>query len=206
MLIIGLTGGIGTGKSEVSHILRELGSVVIESDKVAHQSYEPGTKAHGLIVNQFGEDVLDDSGFVDRKSLGKIVFSDPARRLELEKIVWPATRELTLALLKKETERRTKVVVVEVPKLFESEWDNVANVVWTVEAPKSLVFQRVKRRSGMSESDTEARVAAQLTRQERVDKADIVIENDGTLEDLRNQISKLWKSIHQGMYPGMNPK
>ena len=196
MLIIGLTGGIGTGKSEVSHILRELGSVVIESDKVAHQSYEPGTKAHGLIVNQFGEDVLDDSGFIDRKSLGKIVFSDPARRLELEKIVWPATRELTLALLKKETERRTKVVVVEVPKLFESEWDNVANVVWTVEAPKSLVFQRVKRRSGMSESDTEARVAAQLTRQERVDKADIVIENDATLEDLRNQISKLWKSIH----------
>ncbi len=195
MLIIGLTGGIGTGKSEVSHILRDLGAVVIESDKVAHQSYEPGTKAHGLIVNQFGEGVLDGSGFIDRKTLGEIVFSDPARRLELEKIVWPATRELTLALLKKETERGTEVVVVEVPKLFESGWDKVADVIWTVEAPPSVVSQRVKRRSGMSKSDMRARVAAQLTRQDRVDRADIAIENVATLEDLRNQISKLWESI-----------
>jgi dephospho-CoA kinase len=195
VLIIGLTGGIGTGKSEVSHILRDLGAVVIESDKVAHQSYEPGTKAHGLIVNLFGEDVLDGSGFIDRKSLGKIVFADTARRLELEKIVWPATRELTLALLEKETVRGTRVVVVEVPKLFESGWDKLADVVWTVEAPQSVVSQRVERRSGMSESDTKARVAAQFTRQDRVDRADIVIENDATLEDLRNQISKLWESI-----------
>ena len=195
MLVIGLTGGIGTGKSEVSHILRDLGAVVIESDKVAHQSYEPGTTAHGLIVKLFGEDVLDGSGFIDRKSLGKIVFADTARRLELEKIVWPATRELTLALLEKETVRGTRVVVVEVPKLFESGWDKVADVVWTVEAPQSVVSQRVERRSGMSESDTKARVAAQLTRQDRVDRADIVIENDATLEDLRNQISKLWESI-----------
>jgi len=195
VLIIGLTGGIGTGKSEVSHILRDLGAVVIESDKVAHQSYEPGAKAHGLIVNQFGEDVLDGSGFIDRKTLGEIVFSDPARRLDLEKIVWPATRELTLALLKKETERGTEVVVVEVPKLFESGWDKVADVVWTVEAPLNVVSQRVKRRSGMSKSDTRARVAAQLTRQDRVARADIAIENGATLEDLRNQISKLWESI-----------
>ena len=195
MLIIGLTGGIGTGKSEVSHILRDLGAVVIESDKVAHQSYEPGTKAHGLIVNQFGEGVLDGSGFIDRKTLGEIVFWDPARRLELEKIVWPATRELTLALLKKETERGTAVVVVEVPKLFESGWDKVADVVWTVEAPPSVVTQRVEKRSGMSETDTKARIDAQLTMQDRVDRADIVIENDITLEDLRTQISKLWESI-----------
>ena len=195
MLVIGLTGGIGTGKSELSHILRDLGAVVIESDKVAHQSYEPGTTAHGLIVKLFGEDVLDGSGFIDRKSLGKIVFADTARRLKLEKIVWPATRELTLALLEKETVRGTRVVVVEVPKLFESGWDKLADVVWTVEAPQSVVIQRVERRSGMSESDTKARIAAQFTRQERVDRADIVIENDATLEDLRNQISKLWESI-----------
>jgi dephospho-CoA kinase len=195
VLVIGLTGGIGTGKSELSHILRDLGAVVIESDKVAHQSYEPGTTAHGLIVKLFGEDVLDGSGFIDRKSLGKIVFADTARRLELEKIVWPATRKLTLALLEKETVRGTRVVVVEVPKLYESGWDKVADVVWTVEAPQSVVIQRVERRSGMSESDTKARIAAQFTRQERVDRADIVIENEATLEDLRNQVSKLWESI-----------
>jgi dephospho-CoA kinase len=97
--------------------------------------------------------------------------------------------------LKKETERGTEVVVVEVPKLFESGWDKVADVIWTVEAPPSVVSQRVKRRSGMSKSDMRARVAAQLTRQDRVDRADIAIENVATLEDLRNQISKLWESI-----------
>jgi dephospho-CoA kinase len=195
VLIIGLTGGIGTGKSEVSHILRDLGAMVIESDKVAHQSYEPGTKAHGLIVNQFGEDVLDGSGFIDRNSLGEIVFSDPARRLDLEKIVWPATRELTLALLKKERERGTGIVVFEVPKLFESGWDELADVVWTVEAPPNVVNQRLERRSGMSKSDTKVRVDAQLTMEDRVDRADFAIENDATLEDLRTQISKLWDSI-----------
>jgi len=195
VLIIGLTGGIGSGKSEVSHILRDLGAVVIESDKVAHQSYELRTKAYELIVSRFGEDVLDDFGFIDRKSLSKIVFFDPTRRLELEKIVWPATRKLILALLEKETERGTRVVVVEVPKLFESGWEKFVNIVWTVEAPQSVIGQRVQRRSGMNQSDTRARIAAQLTRQERAERSDIVIENGTTLEDLRNQISKLWESI-----------
>jgi dephospho-CoA kinase len=195
VLIIGLTGGIGSGKSEVSHILRDLGAVVIESDKVAHQSYELRTKAYELIVSRFGEDVLDDFGFIDRKSLSKIVFFDPTRRLELEKIVWPATRKLILALLEKETERGTRVVVVEVPKLFESGWEKFVNIVWTVEAPQSVIGQRVQRRSGMNQSDTRDRIAAQLTRQERAERSDIVIENGTTLEDLRNQISKLWESI-----------
>jgi len=195
VLIIGLTGGIGAGKTEVTHVLRELGAVVIESDKVAHSSYEPGTEAHDEIVSRFGEDVVDESGFIDRKSLGSIVFSDPIRRLELEEIVWPATRKRTLALLKEEDERGTKIVVVEVPKLFESGWDRIADSVWTVEAPSGEIGKRVKQRSGLDQSDTDSRVAAQLTRDERVEKSDIVIENDGTLDELRDQISKLWESI-----------
>ncbi len=195
MLIIGLTGGIGTGKTEVTHVLRELGAVVIESDKVAHSSYEPGTEAHRLIVNCFGEGILSKSGHIDRKSLGKIVFSDPIRRLELERIVWPATRLLTLTLLKEEENRGTEIVVVEVPKLFESGWDKLADAVWTVESPTGDISKRVEDRSGLSKSEVDARVAAQLTREQRVNQADVVIVNDGTLEDLRDQISKLWESI-----------
>jgi dephospho-CoA kinase len=195
VLIIGLTGGIGTGKTEVTHVLRELGAVVIESDKVAHSSYEPGTEAHGLIVSRFGEDVLDEFGSIDRKHLGKIVFSDPARRLELEKIVWPATRKRTLALLEDEEKRGTEVVVVEVPKLFESGWDQIADVVWTVESPQGEIGKRVKQRSGLGKTETDARVAAQLTRDERTGRADQVIENDGTLEELRAQVSIIWDSI-----------
>jgi dephospho-CoA kinase len=97
--------------------------------------------------------------------------------------------------LKEEDERGTKVVVVEVPKLFESGWDHIADSVWTVEAPSGEIGKRVKQRSGLDQSDTDSRVAAQLTRDERVEKSDIVIENDGTLDELRDQISKLWESI-----------
>ncbi len=195
MLVIGLTGGIGTGKTEVTHVLRELGAVVIESDKVAHESYEPGTEAHGLIVSRFGDDVLDEFGSIDRKSLGKIVFSDSARRLELEEIVWPATRKLTLARLENEEKRGTEVVIVEVPKLFESGWDQIADVVWTVESPSGEINKRVEQRSGLGRSETDARVAAQLTREERIAISDRVIENNGTLEELIAQVSRIWESI-----------
>jgi len=195
VIVIGLTGGIGTGKTEVTHVLRELGAVVFESDKVAHSSYEPGTEAHGQIVSCFGEEVLSESGFIDRKALGKIVFADSARRRELEEIVWPATRKLTLALLKEEENRGTEVVVVEVPKLFESGWDKLADAVWTVESPRGEIDKRVEERSGLNKSEVDARVAAQLTQEQRTDKADVTIMNDGTLEDLRAQISRIWESI-----------
>ena len=195
MLVIGLTGGIGTGKTEVIHVLLELGAVVIESDKVAHSSYLPGTKAHEAIVSQFGNDVLDPSGFIDRKSLGKIVFSDPARRLELEEIVWPVVEEMIEARLAEEEKRRTKVVVFEAAKLYEPGWDRLADIVWTVESPRGDIGKRVEQRSGLDESETGARVAAQLTSDERKSIADLVIENNTTLDDLRDQIVELWESI-----------
>ncbi len=195
MLVIGLTGGIGTGKTEVIHVLLELGAVVIESDKVAHSSYLPGTKAHEAIVSQFGNDVLDSSGFIDRKSLGKIVFSDPARRLELEEIVWPVVEEMIEAHLAEEEKRGTKVVVFEAAKLYEPGWDRLADIVWTVESPRGDIGKRVEQRSGLDESETGARVAAQLTSDERKSIADLVIENNTTLDDLRDQIVELWESI-----------
>jgi dephospho-CoA kinase len=195
VLVIGLTGGIGTGKTEVIHVLLELGAVVIESDKVAHSSYLPGTKAHEAIVSQFGNDVLDPSGFIDRKSLGKIVFSDPARRLELEEIVWPVVEEMIEARLAEEEKRGTKVVVFEAAKLYEPGWDRLADIVWTVESPRGDIVKRVEQRSGLDESETGARVAAQLTSDERKSIADLVIENNTTLDDLRDQIVELWESI-----------
>lgn len=195
MLVIGLTGGIGSGKSEVAHVLRELGAVVIEADKVAHLSYEPGTEAHGKIVHQFGSSVLDESGAIDRGRLGKVIFSSSARRDDLEMIVWPAAKDWIMARLAEEEKRGSTTVVIEVPKLYEAGWDDIVDTVWTVEAPESVISERVEQRSGLGESDTYARVAAQLTRQERTDKANTLIENDTTLEDLRNQVSKIWESI-----------
>ena len=204
MLVIGLTGGIGTGKTEIAHILRGLGATVIEADKVAHLSYRPTTKAFEAIVNRFGSGILDDSGVIDRSSLGAIVFSDPVRREELEAIVWPATREWIEGRLAVETERGTKVVVIEVPKLFEAGWDRLVDVAWTVEAPNTDIGKRVQSRSGLDLTDLAERIAAQMSIEDRIERSDLVIRNNGTLEELRDQVKKAWENIPA--ITGVNPE
>lgn len=200
MLVIGLTGGIGTGKTEVTHVLRELGAVVIEADRVAHLSYRPNTTAYEAVIDRFGREILDGSGVIDRTRLGAVVFSDPARRKELEAIVWPATREWIEGRLAEEEERGTRVVVIEVPKLFEAGWDRLTDVVWTVEAPagetgRRIIARRVQDRSGLDEAETGARAAAQMTREARIERADLVIENNTTLDDLGEQVKNAWETV-----------
>ena len=194
MFVIGLTGGIGTGKTEVTHVLRELGAVVIESDKVAHLSYRPGTDAYDEIIDQFGKEVLDDSGVIDRGKLGGLVFAGPDLRIQLEKIVWPAVRSWITERLIQEKERGTKIIVIEVPKLFEAGWEDLADAIWTVEAPSSAIAQRVNVRSNVSETEKNARVQAQITRAERAKRADLLIENSAELADLRERITNLWRT------------
>jgi len=194
VFVIGLTGGIGTGKTEVTHVLRELGAVVIESDKVAHLSYRPGTDAYDDIIDQFGKEVLDDSGVIDRGKLGGLVFAGPDSRIQLEKIVWPAVRSWITERLIHEKERGTKIIVIEVPKLFEAGWDDLADAIWTVEAPSTAIAQRVNVRSNLSETETNARVQAQITRTERAERADLLIENSAGLADLRERITNLWRT------------
>ena len=194
MFVIGLTGGIGTGKTEVTHVLRELGAVVIESDKVAHLSYRPGTDAYDEIIDQFGKEVLDDSGVIDRGKLGGLVFAGADSRIQLEKIVWPVVRSWITERLIHEKERGTKIIVIEVPKLFEAGWEDLADVIWTVEAPSVVIAQRVNVRSNLNETEKNARVQAQITRVERAERADLVIENIGELADLRERITDLWRT------------
>ena len=194
MFVIGLTGGIGTGKTEVTHVLRELGAVVIESDKVAHLSYRPGTDAYEDIIDQFGREILDESGVIDRAKLGGLVFAVPELRIHLEMIVWPAARSWIEERLIQEKERGTKIVVIEVPKLFEAGWDDLADAVWTIEAPLDLITQRLNVRSNLGEAEKNARVKAQITSGERAERADLLIENTAKLADLREQITNLWQT------------
>ena len=194
MFVIGLTGGIGTGKTEVTHVLRELGAVVIESDKVAHLSYRPGTDAYEDIIDQFGREVLDESGVIDRAKLGSLVFAVSELRIHLEMIVWPAARSWIEERLMQEKERGTKIIVIEVPKLFEAGWDDLADAVWTIEAPSDLITQRIKIRSNLGETEKNARVKAQITSGERAERADLLIENTAKLADLREQITNLWRT------------
>ena len=194
MFVIGLTGGIGTGKTEVTHVLRELGAVVIESDKVAHLSHRPGTDAYEDIVDQFGREILDESGVIDRAKLGGLIFAVPELRIHLEMIVWPAARSWIEERLIQEKERGTKIVVIEVPKLFEAGWDDLADAVWTIEAPSDLIAQRLNIRSNLGEAEKNARVKAQITSGERAERADLLIENTAKLADLREQITNLWRT------------
>ena len=194
MFVIGLTGGIGSGKTEVTHVLRELGAVVIESDKVAHLSYRPGTVAYDDIIEQFGTEVMDDSGVIDRGKLGEVVFAAPDLRIRLERIVWPAVRTWITERLVHEKERGTKIIVIEVPKLFEAGWEDLADAIWTVEAPSAAIAQRVNARSNFSETEKKARVQAQMTRGERAERADLLIENSGELADLRERVTDLWRT------------
>ena len=194
MFVIGLTGGIGTGKTEVTHVLRELGAVVIESDKVAHLSYRPGTDAYEDIIDQFGREILDESGVIDRAKLGGLVFADPDLRIHLEVIVWPAARSWIEERLAQEKERGTKIIVIEVPKLFEAGWEDLADAVWTIEAPSDLIALRVNIRSNLGEAEKNARVKAQITSVERAERADLLIENTAKLADLREQITNLWQT------------
>jgi len=194
VFVIGLTGGIGSGKTEVTLVLRELGAAVIESDKVAHLSYRPGTDGYDEIIEQFGKEVLDDSGVIDRGKLGGLVFAGPDLRIRLENIVWPAVRSWITERLIKEKERGTKIIVIEVPKLFEAGWEDLADAIWTVEAPSDVIAQRVNVRSNLNETEKNARVQAQITRVERAERADLVIENSGELADLRERITDLWRT------------
>lgn len=193
MLNIGLTGGIGCGKSTVTKILAELGATVMDADKIAHSTYAPGGPAYDGVVAAFGKEVLAPDGSVDRTKLGPIVFKEPAKLVELQNAVWPATKQRIRDLI---AEARAKgerqPVVVEAAILIEANWQSVFDEVWLISAAKEFVVQRVERERGLKPEQTEARIRAQLPDEERRKHAQLVIENNGTIEQLREQLARVW--------------
>jgi dephospho-CoA kinase len=194
MLTIGLTGGIGSGKTTVSKILAELGAPVLDADKVAHSTYAPGAPAYDKVVAAFGREILAADGAVDRTRLGPIVFAKPGKLKELTDIVWPATLE---ALRKAVAEMRScgekLPIVVEAAILIEANWMPMFDEIWLVTASRERVIERVERDRGMKPEQTEARIRAQLPDSERVRHASLVIRNDGTLDELRAEVERVWR-------------
>ena len=198
MFVIGLTGGIGTGKSEVSRLLAELGAEVIEADRVAHEAYEPGTPGWREVVEAFGEGVLDADGRIDRKRLGGIVFDDEQARERLNAIVHPIVRQLLEERIAGLGREGAKFAVIEVPLLIEaikqqSRWTRMLDEIWVVTAPEEQVVKRVQTRSRLDEKAIRARIVSQATDQERIEHADAVIDNSGSLEGLRREVTNLWR-------------
>ncbi|MEU7854894.1 dephospho-CoA kinase [Nonomuraea sp. NPDC049141] len=193
MLKIGLTGGIGSGKSEVSKRLAARGAVVIDADKIAREVVEPGTPGLARVVATFGEEVLHPDGSLNREKLGAIVFADPDRLAALNAIVHPLVGE-RVADLQSQADADA-IVVYDVPLLAENRLAPMYDVVIVVDAADEVRIARLAEHRGMPEQDAKARIAAQATRQERLAVADIVIDNEGDLDDLEARVSQVWDDL-----------
>ncbi len=187
-LVVGLTGGIASGKTAASRFFEQLGAPVIDADVIAREVVEPGSSALNEIVKKFGSEVLDESGRLDRKRLRDLVFADPGRRRELEQMLHPAIRT---RMQEKIGRLDHDYVVLVIPLLFEVGQTDLVDRVVVVDAPESIQIERAVARDGGSEESIREIMSAQLSREERLARADDVIENIGSLDQLREQVGKL---------------
>jgi dephospho-CoA kinase len=190
---VGLTGGIGAGKSEVSRLLVEHGAVLIDADRIAREVVAPGTPGLTAVVEAFGEDVLTADGSLDRPKLGSIVFADPGRLAVLNRIVHPLVGARSREL--EEAAAPDAVVVHDVPLLTENGLAPLYDLVIVVDASPETQLDRLVRLRGMTEQDARARMAAQATREQRRRIADIVIDNDVPLDTLRKRVAQVWEDL-----------
>ncbi|RMI87304.1 dephospho-CoA kinase [Streptomyces sp. ZS0098] len=193
MLTVGLTGGIGAGKSEVSRLLVERGAVLIDADRIAREVVEPGTPGLAAVVEAFGEEILAEDGSLDRPRLGALVFNDPDKLATLNLIVHPLVGARSREL--EEAAPEDAVVVHDVPLLTENGLARLYDVVIVVDAGTGTQLDRLVRLRGMSEEDARARMAAQATREQRRAVADIVIDNDVPLDALERRVKEVWADL-----------
>jgi dephospho-CoA kinase len=196
MLLVGLTGGIGSGKSTVARLLEERGAVVFDADVLARRAVEPGAPGHDAVVERFGSNVLLPGGALDREALASIVFADPAARRDLEAIVHPEVRRLFAEGCER-YDGTDAVVVFGAPLLVETGMHTAFDLLIVVSSPVERQIERLMRDRGMSEAAIRARIAAQLPLEEKAAVADVLIENDGSLEDLERQVDRVWAELRQ---------
>ena len=192
MLVIGLTGGIGTGKSEAARYIVSLGADLIDADVVGHEAYRPHAEAWRQVVEAFGEGILGPENEIDRRALGSIVFSDAEQMARLNGIMHPLMAGMVQERIEALGERGAEVVVVEAALLFEAGWDPLVQEVWVTDSPVEAVVVRLAQRNGMSEEEARRRIASQMSREERLERADFVIDNSEDVESMRKAIDELW--------------
>jgi dephospho-CoA kinase len=194
VLLVGLTGGIGSGKSTVARLLEDRGAVVFDADLLAREAVEPGTPGHAAVIERFGADVLAPGGELDREALASIVFADPSARRDLEQIVHPEVRRLFAE--GSEAYRDTdRVVVFSAPLLVESGMHTAFAILVVVSATVATQIERLMRQRGMSEASIRARIDAQAPLEDKAAVADFLVDNEGTLDELASQVEQLWKEL-----------
>ena len=194
MKVIGLTGGIGSGKSTVSKFLAELGAVIIDADKVGHEVLENDSEAWQQVVDAFGRHIVTPDGEVDRKKLGRIVFKSPEALSRLNRIMHPRIYDAVKTQLEQYRKQGASVVVVEAPLLIEAGWTSLVDEVWVTIAPRATILKRLEQ-MGLSYTKAMSRIRSQLPAKERVRQANVVINTDCSLEELKAKVVKLWQRL-----------
>lgn len=192
MFLVGLTGGIASGKSSVAALLRDAGAETIDADQVAREVVEPGTYGLAQVVEVFGEAILNPDGSLSREKLAQLVFQDPNLRLKLEAILHPLIRSKTMALIEQSSK---DVVIYQVPLLVEAKVDYPFDMIVTVEAGLDNQIKRLTGSRGLSEAQARQRIEAQASELQRVQASDYVIDSSGPKENLAAQVAKLWHQI-----------
>jgi dephospho-CoA kinase len=197
MVVVGLTGGIGSGKSTVAAMMADLGAVVVDADALAREAVAAGTPGLRAVVERFGPAVLAEDGSLDRAALAGVVFDDRAALADLNAIVHPLVRAAIAARLAV-LDGTDSVVVLEIPLLVESGRSYGESAVVVVDCPEDVAIRRLVEGRGMDPGDAGRRIAAQVSRKERLAAADVVIDNAGSLDDLRRQVDALWRRLGEG--------
>ena len=198
--VIGLTGGIASGKSTVTGFFKEREIPVIDADVLGHRTYDPGTDTFAAVVKAFGDDLVAPDGSIDRRVLGGKVFGRPDELKRLTDIVWPGIRKLASESLSEFEAAGNSLVVLEAAVMFEAGWEDLVDEVWVVVVEPDLAVQRLAARNGLDEAAARARIDSQLSNAERTARADVVITNNGTLDELQQSIERAWDELQQRLH------
>ena len=195
MLLVGLTGNIGSGKSTVARMLAWKGATVIDADVLARRAVDPGTPAYDRIVGRWGQSVLSPDDYLDRDALRGIVFGDPGELEALNEIVHPEVERMRDSLVEEARERGDRVVVCDIPLLFEKRLADRFELIILVDAPRPLRLERLVRDRGLRETEAMDMIAAQMPAELKRAGADIIIDNDSTLEELQRRVDDAWAEL-----------
>jgi len=194
MKVIGLTGGIGSGKSTVVRFLTGLGAIVVDADRIGHEVLEKDGEARRQVIDSFGQNIVAHDGRIDRKKLGNIVFSNSEALSRLNHIMHPRISQAVEAQLERYRRQGVAVVVIEAPLLVEAGWATKVDQVWITTAPEAVILKRLER-SGLSRTEAMARIRSQLPDRERIKQADVVIDTDCSLDELKAKVDELWREM-----------
>lgn len=195
MIVIGLTGNIGTGKTTVCQILAKHGAKVVDADRLGHELLRPYTQTWRELVLTFSKSILKPDNEIDRRQLGEVVFNDPKALAKLNQILHPRMYQIAKERIEDWRKQGAKVVVLEAPLLIEAGWTSLVDQIWVTAAPEAVIVERLKKYKGLDEAQVLSRLHSQLPQEEKLSQADEIISTDCSLPELEARVEKLWQKV-----------